>query len=339
MKILLILAICILTQIQSISQDCDTINIFKTHQKFPAGLASDGDMVWVCGTKYFGDTISIITVHDEFGNQLNSFYPSQDSSIRINTLEIQEDTLWAVSQNRRTLYKLNKESGEILDNFELPTFYPNSPNNYGLCYGEKYLWNIEYGGLDEDYSYLYKIDPKTGIPIDTIFVPVSDIGQIEYINGAIYGLSFQGEDIFKIDKESGDTTYLFDWCLDHPYGFDLWDQNTLIGISSYIPFGGTQSVYKVTELDLLTSNINANSAKKFNVSIYPNPIKDYIKISLDVEEELSIRIFKSTGVQCFYEKFTGDSFEKNISDYPAGIYYIQIESVHKLHAEKFIKLL
>ncbi len=319
------------------AQFCDTTRIFQTVQEFPSGLATDGNLIWTTGLNIGFEDPSIITIHDEFGNLVNSFYPNQDSTICVRTLEIQEDTLWAVCEQDRRLLKMNKTDGTIIGSFELPTDSPFDPNNYGITFDGTYLWNIEYGAGVQ--SKLYKIDPVSGISLDTITLSSSEVSQIESINNQLFGLTFQGNEIFEINVESGEMSYFTDWCLTQPFQFDFFDENSLIGISSRISAGGTQSVYKIGGFDFetITSIETIDSDELNGLSIYPNPTTDFVSIKMDESNDWNLSIFDLTGKVFYSSNFNGNYFQKNISGYPVGIYYFRIASQNRSYGEMIIK--
>ena len=338
MKTTLILLLFLIIPSIGNAQFCDTTRIFQTVHEFPSGLATDGNLIWTTGLNIVFEDPSIITIHDEFGNLINSFYPNQDSTICVRTLEIQEDTLWAVCEQEGRLLKMNKTDGTIIGSFELPTFsLGGDPNNYGITFDGTHLWNIEY--TINGQSILYKIDPFSGNSLDTTFIPITGVGQIEAINNRIFGIRFRGDELFEINVETGDTSYVADWCINEPFQFDFFDENNLIGISSRISVGGAQSVYKIGGFDFetITSIETIDSDKSISLSIYPNPTTDLVNVKLNEYDDWNLKIFDSTGKQISSTNFSDNYFQKDIANYPVGIYYFRITSRKNTFGEFIIK--
>jgi blue copper oxidase len=73
-----------------------------------------------------------------------------------------------------------------------------------------------------------------------------------------------------------------------------------------------------------------------NLSIYPNPANDFLNINAPDNEKCVITVFNSLGEKIHALKSTISS-RIQVSDFPNGIYFIQIKSDNKLFTREFIK--
>ena len=83
---------------------------------------------------------------------------------------------------------------------------------------------------------------------------------------------------------------------------------------------------------LSTNDINTNT-----ISIYPNPIKDYLEIK-SLEAIKAIEMISSSGERIFSKSnINNNHFKTNLSNLKAGVYILKIETGNKIEIKKVIK--
>jgi uncharacterized delta-60 repeat protein len=102
---------------------------------------------------------------------------------------------------------------------------------------------------------------------------------------------------------------------------DNYDGNYLvIRLKNYIP----KSNIAINESLSITENNFANT----DIKIYPNPVKDILHIT-SINEKSTISIFDVEGKLEAQASATNQTYNFNIKQLPAGIYYLQITSQNK----------
>lgn len=89
----------------------------------------------------------------------------------------------------------------------------------------------------------------------------------------------------------------------------------------------------------------AQESSDENITVYPNPVKDQLSVSFDLQEEsfVSISVLNSLGSQVKMidkMKYTTGFYTSNISieELPKGIYYVTILVGDKLTTQKIVKI-
>lgn len=81
---------------------------------------------------------------------------------------------------------------------------------------------------------------------------------------------------------------------------------------------------------------NHNSFK--NSFLFPNPFQNHLKI-ISESEVLAVSIMSQLGIQCFYLANPKSSeLHVDMSEYPNGIYYVEIEALSNKSIHKLIKI-
>jgi len=77
----------------------------------------------------------------------------------------------------------------------------------------------------------------------------------------------------------------------------------------------------------------------YNVSIYPNPANDYLMINTTINENLNIEIYTIKGQSVMSADCTNNASEMrvDISQLPAGMYFISIANDQNNITKKFVK--
>ena len=81
-------------------------------------------------------------------------------------------------------------------------------------------------------------------------------------------------------------------------------------------------------------NINENASE--NISIYPNPAKDVIKLSAISCQPSVVRIYNCLGMLVEEIDVNSGEIEINVSDYNSGIYFIDVETSNGNFIKKMI---
>ncbi|HTL82402.1 MAG TPA: SBBP repeat-containing protein [Bacteroidia bacterium] len=93
----------------------------------------------------------------------------------------------------------------------------------------------------------------------------------------------------------------------------------------------------VSKISSVTA-VNENSSPNYEVNIYPNPFSGLFTLRTDFNSKYSVEIFNSLGQEAFRkENENGNNFEIDLSDQPAGIFYISIFCNGKIYSQKVLK--
>jgi len=76
--------------------------------------------------------------------------------------------------------------------------------------------------------------------------------------------------------------------------------------------------------DMLTLMNAENFGPLPGVEIYPNPVKDILKIRLETHGTYEIYIFDLTGKQLFHSRFEGTAWQVDMRNYRQGFYVISV---------------
>lgn len=85
--------------------------------------------------------------------------------------------------------------------------------------------------------------------------------------------------------------------------------------------------------------INEVSNSKFQFTVSPNPVKDYIIINylLSRNEKLKLTITNIGGNKVYQSKLFSSSFQLPTSSFPKGVYFVQINYGKEKYTRKFLK--
>ena len=303
---------------------CDTVFSFRT-RPLPSGLTWEGQNLWYVDTTYIYKVSSTGMYIDSIIN------PSSNSISKGGDLAYDGLNLWYADEQTAKLFKINPTNGNVLQQFNLPSFGQSDPNGFGLSWDGVNIWHSQY-----DPPRLYKLNPTNGNIIDSLTTTLG-ILCIEWINGKLYGIN--GQQIFKINHSTGTLEDSTNWCVPFPLGltwdgFSLWNvsgQDTLFGI----PTGGKQKIYKIN-LDFILS-VGEHSGRNSWVEIFPNPTTE--NISIKGEHIKTIEIYNVTGelIYSLTQIKQRISTEINLSNIPKGIYFAKIYDGQTIHTKKIIK--
>jgi hypothetical protein len=101
---------------------------------------------------------------------------------------------------------------------------------------------------------------------------------------------------------------------------------------------GTLALFTDVEItnELLVTDVYAETTEINSVSIYPNPVGDYLNLSSD-QEIVGAEFYSMQGAEVFPEKITGVRW--NVSHLPRGMYVVDVKTTaRKRYQLKFIKI-
>ncbi|MBN2893625.1 MAG: C10 family peptidase [Bacteroidales bacterium] len=99
------------------------------------------------------------------------------------------------------------------------------------------------------------------------------------------------------------------------------------------------NTYNKNKSSVLNSFDKTTSKTSYDITIFPNPTIDILKINFNftyTQTKISLLDYNGkllNNFQCF-----DDNFQIDISEFPAGIYIIQIQTIDNIYTEKIIKL-
>ena len=84
-------------------------------------------------------------------------------------------------------------------------------------------------------------------------------------------------------------------------------------------------------------NVNENKVKESYISIYPNPAKDFVKLSAVRAQLSAIKIYNSIGMMVEEMEVNANEVEIDVSKYNSGIYFFNIQTENGNHIQKVLK--
>ncbi|MBQ3595990.1 MAG: T9SS type A sorting domain-containing protein [Bacteroidales bacterium] len=87
--------------------------------------------------------------------------------------------------------------------------------------------------------------------------------------------------------------------------------------------------YPVIDYSDMNETINVDDVVlQNNISVYPNPAKDFVKVSTDNGQQTTVKIYNTVGMLVGTRLATSatNEIEINVSDYKSGIYFINISN-------------
>ena len=125
-------------------------------------------------------------------------------------------------------------------------------------------------------------------------------------------------------------------------GDDFWQLDIAYfeeGVDYYCYGIGYNAEAELGELTLVRFNledgvINVDEVAANSYSIFPNPAKDFVKVSTDNGQQSTVRIYNTVGMLVEEIEMNSEEIEINVSDYKSGIYFINVNGkVEKLIVE------
>ena len=110
-----------------------------------------------------------------------------------------------------------------------------------------------------------------------------------------------------------------------------FDQNTYEQATLFVPIG-CKSLYENADtwknfVNIVESGEFTNKNEMTDISLYPNPARDHIKISSMNGHPSVVKIYNAHGILVNEYEMNSSEIDINISDYKRGIYFIDVEGV------------
>lgn len=243
------------------------------------------------------------------------------------------------------VYNYNAFYYPVFDTIVKDTTFVIRNMNYNQCYyarlkaisdGMESEWNIKACMFctfkDESYTMPPEfISPKQGEIIDTT--------SIDFVWTRAEGAE-------KYELEISDSPY-FSPVISSFYGLtDTVQKGVQLTPNQYFARVKIESGSKVSDWTLIGFTViepteinNKYSEMDNNISIYPNPVKDNFKVSLnmDLSGVSTILIYNIMGEQIFYEEgINSNIISVNSQSFPRGVYYCKITTGDRIFTKKFI---
>lgn len=303
------------------SGNCDTIYSFPTAD-LTSGIAFHEENVWY-------STPSYLYKSDITGVLLDSIVNPNidDPGVGPGTggVAIDGDILMFIAEQFGKLYKIDLNSGNIIDVIELPSFGDDDPNINALAVGDGFLWFMDYF-----LKIVYKADLEAGGIIDSFEIEEGLIF-FEWKEGYLYGVG-SGFDfvvnggpqyLYKLDVQEESITDSLVWCVPRGTGITINDDITW-GASGNILEMGTERIHRV-DFEILSTEFG-NEHSEFSLNVYPNPANNNIWIDAGILENANIYIHNSQGHLINAYPYKSGNARVNIGHLTKGIYFIVVSN-------------
>ena len=299
---------------------CDTIFSFKT-RIMPSGITWDGQNLWYVDSSFIYKVDNMGTHLDSIENPSTEFY-------KVGGLTYDGINLWYADEQSAQLFKISPTSGNVLQQYNLPSFGQIDPQAYGIAWDGTNFWVSSY--LPPK---IYKLD-TSGNVLDSL-VPSVDILSLAWIDGGLMGITLDRQELFKINTVTGffeDTT---SWCVPGAAGL-TWDGSFIWNVSEHILWQGNERIYKLDYNPTLSANDLTNKKNLFE--IYPNPTSSELKIIWDEQTLNETHLITISSVSGNIIKTINQGENTlNVDDLPPGVYFIQLIVNEKTITKRFIK--
>lgn len=263
----------------------DTISSFPSPGPTPIGLAWDGFNLWNTDGQ---DSIYKLSI----SGQVIKSIPQPSFVISEGGMEWDGQYLLRADEQSAKIYKIDTALGQVVDQYNLPSYGKPDPNGYGLAWDGEFLWHCNY----KNPSMIYKLESNNYQAVDSFPAPAEFILGLAYADGNLYGVRYHysnpmGSTIYKLDIETGALIDSSHWQVPQPFGL-AWD-GTHFWSSSLDPYGMSR-IYQVS--NSITSTVENLSTLKSIVVMYqniPNPFIGKTKINYELKRDsnVDIRIF------------------------------------------------
>ena len=122
------------------------------------------------------------------------------------------------------------------------------------------------------------------------------------------------------------------------YEVDDWTWSPLTTNTEFVAIATGQNANgewgETTIVEFVTNTDGCAELSRANLNIYPNPAKDFVKVSTDNGQQSTVRIYNTVGMLVEEIEMNSGEIEINVSDYKSGIYFINVNGkVEKLIVE------
>ena len=293
------------------------------------------NLVWVVDGNYNAVKINLQT--DETVDQLN-FKITPNSSLGGEGRGITWDgnSFWYSEWGNDKIYKLNANTGEVIQSFNSPGSGPQ-----GLAWDGEYLWST-----DEYSNKYYKLSPTDGSIVKEFPDPEISgyFGGIAYSNGNIYLSNSITQKIFNVDANSGQMLQEIEFPYGNPYGLGIL--NNYLYVAAYISSTGSSKLYKYNLSQIAAGTEEIKLPEKYILyQNYPNPFNPTTTINYSVSKTsfVTIKIFDSLGREVTtlvnQEKTAGNyQISFDASKYATGVYYYRMQAGDFVETKKLVHL-
>jgi len=243
--------------------DCDTLRLFQHPHVFPSGMAVDGQRLWIGSVDE-----AYIYAYDLSGAIVDSLATPSGVGDQCGGLTLHNGTLWAVMEQAELVVEYDLTTHGIINQWSAPGDW----NIWGIEFFEGFLWLSNYDQLGG--TALYKCDPATLVPLDTLALVGSSILELQVSGIELLGLDPITQTLYQIDTQTGVLGPSWDWCVPYPLGVDVMDGTTLSVSSAY--FGnGRQAVFEYGQNPLA---VRPSGEDVWKAGAYPVPTDDELYV-------------------------------------------------------------
>jgi hypothetical protein len=228
------------------------------------------------------------------------------------TLNKQSDDIYMVEENGAayTLIKLNIITGNL-----------TSLNITNIPAGGE-IWFIEHDIAGGGNTYVILTNPSSWqiAQLNTVTGALSNINTIS-------GPASLPSNVSYFDEQGGTFYYTVG--------------GSVVGVDVTSSLASTQNIVNdiyVLEINNLACMVGIDELTSSSISIHPNPTKDWITVSLEEGTATSVTLRNSLGQLLLSDKTPStNQVELDLSSYPTGIYFLQLEVDGKVITKKIIK--
>lgn len=246
---------------------CDTLRLFPHPHVFPTGMAVRGERLWIGSLDQ-----AHIYAYDLSGTIVDSLATPNGLNDQCGGLTLHDGTLWAVMEESELVVQYDLTTHQIIDQWSAP----GNDNIWGIEFFEGSIWLSNYDQLGG--TALYKCDPATLVPLDTLALVGTDILELEVSGNDLLGLAPGTQTLYRIDTETGVLGPSWPWCLPYPLGVDAMGGTTLSVSSAYFATG-LQAVFEYGQNPL---GVRPSSDTGGRALVYPVPADDHLNVVFDV---------------------------------------------------------
>jgi hypothetical protein len=295
----------------------DTLWSFRAPQRWPSGLAWDGNDLWLADIEV--DSLYRLSME----GVVEAVFPMPESARSAAGMIWLGGRLWMVDENTSRLYVLDPATAEPLRSFELPDT-THDPTSWGLAWDGAHLWHSEYA-----HGRIYELDTTDGSVLSSFAPPDSWIMGLEYDGQYLWGVSTQTGRAYVMSLPSGAVVQSYHWRV--PYSLGITLVNGYMWCASGKPPSGTRRVYRVDiEQGALAERSASGSVRRLAGAV-PNPFRVRTQISAAHSSPAIVgaRVFDAQGRQvrrlcASGGAFTWDGADRAGKRAAAGAYVISV---------------
>lgn len=245
---------------------CDTLRLFPHPHVFPTGMAVRGERLWIGSLDQ-----AHIYAYDLSGAIVDSLALPNGLNDQCGGLTFHDGTLWAVMEETELVLEYDLTTHQIINQWSAP----GNSNIWGIEFFDGFIWLSNYDQLGG--TALYKCDPATLVPLDTLALVGTDILELLVSGNELLGVDPGAQTLYRIDTETGDLGPSWPWCVPYSLGVDVMGGTTLSVSSAYFATG-LQAVFEYGQNPL---GVRPSGNVGLQASVYPVPADDQLYIAFD----------------------------------------------------------